>query len=489
MQAELAVCMQPCEGAPAGADARVDAEHERVRAEIEKLNGLAGDAPDWQAVEQLGCELLTARSKDLTIAAFVAAARLERTGWDGLLEGAELLAGLVRAFGADLYPQRPRARANALAWWVDYTATRIAKLGAREAALLTPIKATLSALQRVVNEWLGDDAPPFGELLRALDRALLEPSPVAAPIATPVQPVAVASAPEELALPTDEVGIGRFLRVQSTKLVALARARMEAEPSDARAYRWLRTGLWLGWEGAPPEGKNGRTALAPPLTSSRGELQHAQNQQRWRDVVCLSEALLAIVPHWLELGYVCAQALRELGPQYAQAREVVERETRGLHARMPELAARSFRDGTPFASPEALQWLNAGARVEVEPALAPEPKVDSLDGLVQSLQRAPSPRALFVQRCQLAQRFVAAGEGERAKFVYRGLLEDVDAFALERWEPALALDVVQPLCALSEGRTPAGVKDAELAALYARLARLAPWLAPKRSTTSASASR
>jgi type VI secretion system protein VasJ len=484
MQDELALCLRPlAERDAVGCDARLDPEHERVRAEIEKLAALAGGPPDWETVERLGCVLLASRSKDVTIAAFVAGARFERASWQGLREGCELLTGLVRAFGARLHPPRPRARANALRWWVDHVVPRTAGLARLDVAQAAPIRDAVAELQRVAVEWLADDAPPLGELLRAVDRAVVEVPPIVTPPARPEPP----PAPVELTLPSDEAGIARYLRVQASKLIELARARMEADPRDARAYRWLRTGLWLGWEDAPPEQRQGRTAVAAPLPTPRAELQHARNQQRWEDVLAISESLLAVVPHWLELGFVSAQALRALGPAYARALGSVERETRGLHARIPELATRSFRDGTPFASAETLQWLNAGVQQAVEhvPSVSAACPDDSLEGLISALQRAPSPRALFVQRCQLAQRFLAAGESERARFVYRGLLDDVDTFALERWEPALALEVVQSLCALSEVRTPAGVKDAELAALYARLARLAPWLAPKRNTASA----
>ncbi len=478
MQDELAACLRPLAGRAAGHDARLDAEHERVRQEVEKLSSLSGGDVDWETVEQHGHALLTSRSKDLAIAAFVAGARFERAGWQGLRDGCALLVGLVRAFGVELYPLRPRARANALAWWVDHVAPRIAKLSRLDAAPITALKQQVMDLQNAASEWLADDAPPFGELLRALDRAVEEPRAVVAVVAPPEPTPTVV----EEVVPHDEPGIARYLRMQSTRLVELAQARMEADLRDARAYRWLRTGLWLGWDDAPPEARAGRTAVVAPLPSARAELELARAQRRWADVVRLSESLLAVVPHWLELGFVTAQALRELGSEYTSALVSVERETRSLHTRIPELATRSFRDGTRFASAEALPWLNAGAR-EQPPVPDAELSSDPKDALLAALQRAPSPRLQFKQRCQLARRYAARGESERAKLVYRGLLLDVDAFALERWEPALALEVLEPLCALSE--TPSGVKDGEPVDLYVRLARLAPWTAPARNTKSA----
>jgi type VI secretion system protein VasJ len=476
MRADLAACAQPLVGTcVSGVDTRHEPEHERICAEVAKLDGVLGEPPAWEVVEQLGVSLLATRSKDLTIAAYVAAARFERAQWDGLESGCELLAGLVSRFGAELFPRRPRARANALRWWVEHLTARVAALPKLEPAQLERANDAVVRLRESAHSLLGEEAPSFVELCRAVQAAVAAaPAPAAPPAAPPP------SSPVEPELPTDEVGIARYLRVQGARLIQLARARRQADPRDPRVYRWLRTGLWLGWEQAPGEQRNGRTAVAAPLPSARAELEQARVQGRWLDLVHGCETQLELVPHWLELGFLAAQGLRELGREFAAAHQAVEREARALHARIPELAARCFRDGTPFASPAALQWL-AGPQL-VSPPASPgvAPERDSLEGAMHALRAAPSPRALFMQRSRLAQGFLAGGDAERARFVYLGLLADVDTLALERWEPALVVEVVQALFALNEARTPGGVKDAERGDLYVRLARLAPWSTPKR---------
>ncbi|MET0286717.1 MAG: TssA family type VI secretion system protein [Polyangiales bacterium] len=469
MPSELA---QPLDGpSVSGIDVRHEPEHELIRAQIAKLDGVSGEPPDWPLIEQHGATLLATRSKDLTIAAYVAAAGFERSQWEGLSAGCALLADLVSGFGEALYPRRSRARANALRWWTEHVTARISSLPKLDAAHLERTSSLVSRLRQSAQDWLGDEAPPFGELLRALEGALAH---------APVSPPTPSLPPAEPELPSDEAGIARYLRVQGGRLIQLARARRQLDARDARAYRWLRNGLWLSWDSAPPDTRSGRTAVPAPLPTPRAELEHAREQGRWLDVVNACEALLELVPHWLDLGFVCAHALRELGPEYVAAHDAVERETRALHARLPELVMRSFRDGTAFASPATSQWLlgTQAAREPARPVVVPVE--DSLEGVMHTLREAPSPRALFVQRCRLAQGFLAGGDAERARFVYLGLLADVDALALERWEPALVVEVVQALSTLNEGRTPGGVKDAERADLYVRLARLAPWSPSKR---------
>jgi type VI secretion system protein VasJ len=497
----LACCMVPLASSQ---DARFDAEHERIRAEVETLTGLQEAVPDWPLVERLGSALLATRCKDLTIATFVAAARLERAHWQGLAEGCLLLAGLISTFAAELFPRRSRARRNALSWWVEYLAARIPALPPTNDAALVCARDGVQQVRALASELLGDECPAFGALTLALDRAALAIPPAPAP----PEPVAVAStasheapsanhpagpAPESALaasdaagprapeLPTEEGGVAAFVRFHGSRLVELARARLAVDVRDARSYRWLRTGVWLGWEHAPAENARGRTALAPALHSARAELERARAEARWEDLVRLSEGLLPSLPSWLDLNYTTALALRELGPAHEPACVALERETRALVARIPELLERKFRDGSGFASSETQRWLRPSTAVTVE---ADEPLASTgnaqADALMQSLHAAPSARAQFALRCQLARSFALAGQHARAIFVYRGLLCDVDAFALEQWDPALALEVVQPLCALLDAQTPAGVKDADAAALYARLARLAPWLASKR---------
>jgi type VI secretion system protein ImpA len=60
---------------------------------------------DWNAVVQLGCEVLRAKTKDLQIAAWVTEALGRMHGFAGLRDGFRLLLQLQDRFWADLFPQ------------------------------------------------------------------------------------------------------------------------------------------------------------------------------------------------------------------------------------------------------------------------------------------------------------------------------------------------------------------------------------------------
>ncbi len=59
---------------------------------------------DWRGVERVCSEVLTSRSKDLQVAAWLTEAWLHLHGFSGLASGVQLVAGLCRDFWPTLYP-------------------------------------------------------------------------------------------------------------------------------------------------------------------------------------------------------------------------------------------------------------------------------------------------------------------------------------------------------------------------------------------------
>ncbi len=158
--------------APAGRDARDEPEHEIVRAEVAKLSSLAGEQIDWQRVETAASALLANKSKDLTIASYLAYALQERHALVGLDHGLTLLTGLIENFGQQLFPLRERARANALDWYVEHATNRL------QTALASPpevadLRGKLQALGAALRSLFGEECPSVDRLRVALDRMAL----------------------------------------------------------------------------------------------------------------------------------------------------------------------------------------------------------------------------------------------------------------------------------------------------------------------------
>ncbi|MFX1675675.1 type VI secretion system protein TssA [Paraburkholderia sp. A2WS-5] len=120
--------------------------------------------PDWKEAQALALSLLE-KSRDLRVAAHLARALLNRTGFGGFSEGLDLIAGMLEQRWAHLYPQLdpdddndPTARVNALAGLVDSTTT-LAEV--REAALAIS-RAHGEVTLRDVEYATGEIAVPAG---------------------------------------------------------------------------------------------------------------------------------------------------------------------------------------------------------------------------------------------------------------------------------------------------------------------------------------
>ncbi len=115
-----AIATSPIPGAnPTGESARYDEMFATLEAEVGKLDNPAGGDVDWRVVEEGAVTLLTTKSKDILVAAWLARAMLEREGCSGLAAGLRMIRGLTDAFWEQLHPQRTRPRRAALEWLSD----------------------------------------------------------------------------------------------------------------------------------------------------------------------------------------------------------------------------------------------------------------------------------------------------------------------------------------------------------------------------------
>lgn len=485
--------LEPIEGpSPAGELTQFDAEYEAVEAEVAKLESPTGGAVRWAAVADGSAALLRARTKDLRLAAYLARALHVTQGLDGLVTGTALLAALIERYGDTMQPPlaRPRARANALRWFVDGAA---AHLGAAppdrpDPVLLRALAVAADRLGEVAREALGKAAPALGALLEGVAKleerataqaqvARTEPEPEprsGGPSRTEGEPTAAGSAADPLE---------RLWELERA-LVELAGAlRAGSTVGDPTPFRILRVGLWLPLAGCPPA-VNGRTALVPLQEGVSRRLASLEQNARWEAL--LEEAESALPQHRLalDLQRACWLALQGLGAERDEARAAVAGETRALLDRMPALPGLSFADGSPLASRETRGWLDAevlrprhGAapapNAAADPALGEGSALlrrgrveEGLARLRQALERAATGRERFLRRLEVARACAAAGLNAVAKASYDALDDEVRAHRLERWEPALAVETWRGVLATSRElrddvrATPARLVDA-----------------------------
>lgn len=132
MPLQTAELLQPVPGDnPGGADVRYEPVYDQIkRARIEEADLPTGDwsrerkTADFALVIKHATDVLTKKSKDLQVAAWLTEALLKREGFTGLRSGLEVLHGLLDGFWDHLYPEIEDGdlefRAAPLEWVAQY---------------------------------------------------------------------------------------------------------------------------------------------------------------------------------------------------------------------------------------------------------------------------------------------------------------------------------------------------------------------------------
>lgn len=290
------------------------------------------------------------------------------------------------------------------------------------------------------------------------------PTPFAAtvPVLAPVTPhVVVASPPPEAAAAPDapsDLG-GSLNEVQEValswqpRLFALADHARTVAPEHPWGYRVARLAAWLTVDEAPPH-EEGRTYVDAPKPKARATIEQLVSAGHWDVVLTECEEAFSRHIYWLDLQWYAARALEHLGRR--AAREALGREVAALLTRAPQLPELAFRNGTPFASPEARGWLSAerarfeggggggkgGSDPELDALFEELGTATSAQAFAKALSSAPklaSGRSKFRARLGVARRALEGGDADLAVALARSLHHEVTP-ALEAWEPELAAE-------------------------------------------------
>ncbi|MFL5440208.1 MAG: type VI secretion system protein TssA [Myxococcales bacterium] len=501
--------LDPIPGAsPGGVTAKLDPLYQSIASEVAKLDVPSGGAIDWKKVADASGELLRTRSKDLTVATYLAHALHLTGGIDGLATGVTFLAEMLERFWDTLHPdpKRLRGRVNALQWFLEKTAQALPVDGNAKAPDIDALEAAASRLGEIMRDRMAGAAPAVSPVLDRIAKmrfsaAEKEPAPTPAaappppaPVAPPADTVAppapvVPAAPAELTDPTD------FLRGVGASLIAASSVLRRADSADPASYRILRVGLWLHLSSAPPA--TGGTTRVPAVPAARRtQLALLADNRKWAALLEETESMASEFRFALDLHRLSWEALSGLGGSHARARQAIAAEIRSLLSRMPELLDLSFADGSPFADPQTKAWIGS----ETVPAAAPlaAPPAGGTDGfatlcaeakklaaasqtkealslLQEGVRTARAGRERFLSRLALGRLATGAGLMAIAKATYEELEREASAHALDGWEPPLVAECLKGL--ISSARALA--KDPRAAApdltrAYTRLCGIDP---------------
>ncbi|MGM0451985.1 MAG: type VI secretion system protein TssA [Thermodesulfobacteriota bacterium] len=167
------------EESPTGKDTTYLPEFEEIQNEIDKLSVVTDQAGqvNWNRVLDLSGRILSEKSKNILVAAYMAEALMKTRQLEGLQQGTRVIKDLVENYWDTFYPpkKRKKGRINALRWWYEHAE---AFLKNHEPAPVPPqtvdaIKQTLSELDGLLAEKT-DDAPILRPLIQRVDQFPVE---------------------------------------------------------------------------------------------------------------------------------------------------------------------------------------------------------------------------------------------------------------------------------------------------------------------------
>lgn len=462
--------------APAGAPARDDADFQAIQEEIHKMEALVGKPVDWKRVVDGGRTVLSERSKDLLAASYVCLGLFHTEGVQGLAAGLACLHDMTARYWDTLYPDAKRAqkRIDVLDWLREKLESSVSRRSPspQDREALPVCEELAQTLDDMLLLKLGEKAPKLAGLRNVLKQqrdSLIQPpsNPLrgaqeAKSADGPAQPVGVART-----ISTDEDCRSALREVDQLTRKAAAFARSQ-DPTMPWPYRMVRVSAWMALE-MPSVLNDGVSRIPPPAPNLVQRYREQEEKGLWSQLVEQVEAQFPNQPFWLDPHRMIVRAMKELGPSYHLAQELVENEIRALVCRLPELPACRFSDDTPFAEEETRRWLD-GLQLSSEAPAAYSERNDngkemgdtervaelqlhaaSLMGRGQVreaivlLQKESasmgSERDRFLFGLEMAKLCLRAGHQNIALSQLEGLDERITRFSLDQWEPRLCLEV------------------------------------------------
>ena len=477
------------ESSPAGADAKYEPEYEALTAEIGKLSSVSRSSPiSWQAVADNGAVILAQKSKDISVAAYMAVALIHTDGAQGFLDGVKLLRGICENFWDDAFPPKAklRRRLNAYEWWHERALEQLRKEGQ------PPVSAALSAeMTEAVGELdsliggLMEEAQPLRDIKEAIRAIPLlpeekpkEPEPQAAPEPEPlreepapqpqVQAATEPPSPAPAPSPAPQAAQSGDTAAALSAFVEAARnyayALRAEDPANYLAWQLPRVALWGKIAALPPDDGTGQTMVPPPDMDRVEAAERLLAGKNWLKAAAAADDLFQSYPLCIDLQRIADEALANLGPSFAAARARLRAETAAFVGRLPGLTALSYDGGVPFVSPATRAWLDELAHDGQSGGTAGGGRADRIDEVIAEAREtlAAGDAAGALRKLEEAHGASAAGnvrlraeelhmlcsqrEAKTAAALARALAREIEQSGLAKLEPDIAVEAMTAAC-------------------------------------------
>lgn len=344
-----------------------DPEFEALQNEVGKNDALQPDSPtDWSLVLEMATSLLAERAKDLWAFCYGCRAVYEQEGLAGLTASLDITTEYLESFWEELYPSASRAarRAAPLLWLVTKLET-LMPVGAfpvEKQETYEGFRRALQALQHVLDERMGENAPSFRNILRAIpEKRETPPAKAAAPVPpAPVLPsgsARIVTNPDSDGRVPDSI-LPQLLRGAMEQAQQLGAHFLSQDIRDWRTYLLHRAALWTTVVQLPPANGEKVTQLRMVLPQDKAlAYAAAVDNRQYESILPQIERTASKAPFWFDGHHLVVRCLDALGIH--DARDIVCRILCSFLQRYPALPGYKFHDGTPFASPDTAQWLDS----------------------------------------------------------------------------------------------------------------------------------
>jgi type VI secretion system protein VasJ len=439
-----------------GANINYDADFDACKSEIGKIGNI-----DYGLVETSCRKLLAEKSKDMRLLCFLSFVYVRDAKWEFL---ADIFEGFVKLCGQNydgMFPDRERAKQNAIKWLSEprYNET-VAAQKPEEADYpnIARLLENLTSLKGILQEKFPEGSPFPSGLFSAVQNweKTCKPKPK-------TEATAAASAG----------GQGAAEAIDTPKQAQLAARKaayflIEKEPQRPMGFRLMRSIRWDIFEKAPPS-ENGKTQLAPPPVELISSLNAMIANKEFKPALDKVEVAFTTGANhlWLGLQRIAAEACAGLGEPYKAVEQAIVYETGLFVKRLPDITKLSFSDGTPFCDDSTKDWMSrqvarvfsgggasaekkdtdagSGDKVEDEKKqvamLTAGGKTEAaLDLLQSAIRNSSNERDNFRRSIIMCNMLLGAKQPDIALSILESLDGKVQLYHLDKWDPDLAVD-------------------------------------------------
>ncbi|MCA9704766.1 MAG: type VI secretion system ImpA family N-terminal domain-containing protein, partial [Myxococcales bacterium] len=368
--------LAPIPGAsPVGKDPKLLDEFDQLYVETQKIGAIDGGNVDWKLVRDASAKILANSSKDLRCIVYWGWARFCIDGVKGLAEGAVKLAAFGKQYGANMHPERPKARTAALNWLGERWEGDLPKaLQSIPEADANAIKTALDELQAAIDPHVksieGIRNARKGLSTIKVDKPKPAPTERPKPAAKAAAVAAAPAGPPAPVVPPELEGL-------SAQMLA-AVDELAAGGETAITLRLRRQALWLA---EPPPVRGSKYDCESLAAKDRLDIEAVYKAKTWEDLLGRTESMFASYPFCLDLTFWAAEAAGELLGE--DARQALAGELVALAVRAPKLLRGTDRNGMALASKDVRAFISshrgsgggapaaAGAAPAATPAAAP----------------------------------------------------------------------------------------------------------------------